>query len=76
MNLGDKRDLSQMAEDLGAAALKKEKLTPLLHAFGVLKANVTIRSVVKERLRQNICNIPFSQQQNNTQVVQNSLLSQ
>ena len=55
---------------------KKGKITPLLRAFGVLKANVTISSVVKERLRQNICNIPFSQQQNNTQVVQNSLLSQ
>ena len=57
-------------------ALKKEKITPLLRAFLSLKANVTISRVVKERSRQNICDIPFSQQQNNTQVVQNSLLSQ
>ena len=58
------------------AALKKEKITPLLRAFLSLKANVTIGRVVKERSRQNICDIPFSQKQNNTQVVQNSLLSQ
>jgi len=55
---------------------KKERITPFAQAFYRLKDNVTGSKVEREDGQLNMCNLPFSAKNNNTQVVQNSLLSQ
>ena len=82
MNPGDQRDKrkapSPTSQPMASSEKdkKKERITPLLRDFGELKANVIDKPATKEEGQQDLCTMPHSSKQNNTQVVQTSLLSQ
>jgi len=88
MNQGDQGDQGDKREKRKAPAptsqpmassekdKKKERITPFAQAFYSLKDNVTENKVEREHGQLNMCNLPFSATNKNTQVVQNSLLSQ